>query len=103
MTTSQIFELKRNAFALHSARWHRIRQHAYPETGGIGIYIHNWYACSRSLPANQVNIADIIANSGEWDSWHRIEARIDRWYDQAEHRRHNATFAPLWCWFCSAR
>lgn len=98
MTIQQILTLKRNAFRQHCDRWDRIRKAAYPETGGVGLYIHNWYACSR-LPES--NLASIIANTGQWDTWYRIEARIDRWFDRAEHRRHQ-TPTYIWCDFCQS-
>lgn len=97
MTTNQIYQLKRSCYAQHSQRWQTIRATAYPETGGVSLFIHNWYACS-NLP--DAALASIIANSGEWSAWHRIEARIDRWYDAADHRSHTGKFSPLWCAAC---
>ena len=97
MTIAQVYDLKRQAYRQHSARWDRIRKSAYPETGGVSLYIHNWIACSDRPDAD---LAGIIADSGEWASWHRIEDRLTRWYNQAEHRSHAGKFSPLWCAFC---
>ena len=100
MTIKTICNMKQNAYRQHSERWARIRRAAYPETGGTGLFIHNWYACSRDA-ADMPELASIIANSGEWASWHRIEDRLQRWFDASEHRDHvRKSFTPLWCNHC---
>lgn len=99
MTIRTIYQLKQAAYAQHAERWRTIRRHAYPETNGRSQYIHNWIACDRSAP--DADLAGIIATDGEWASWHRIEARIMRWYDAAEHRDHAKRGMHChWCAHC---
>jgi hypothetical protein len=101
MTTAQVSQLRQSAYRLHAERWHRIREHAYPDTGGNSLFIHNWYHCSRT--AQDAEVAGIIANSGEWDAWHHLETLFDRWYAHAEHRAHVGRFSPVWCKVCQSR
>jgi hypothetical protein len=98
MTTGQIYQMKQRAFCQHGARFRAIRKAAYPETGGDSLFVHNWIACSHG-PESAIGDA---LTQGEWASWRRIDARFDRWYAAAEHRRHVAQgFRPLWCACCA--
>lgn len=97
MTTAQVYDLKTRAFQQYSARYKRILASAFPETGGCALYVHNWYRCSPRSPEH--SCAEALL-SAEWDWWHKIEARLTRWYQQAEHRRHAHQFRAAWCPIC---
>jgi hypothetical protein len=99
MTTTQIYQMKQQAFRQHGARFETIRKAAYPETGGRSLFVHNWIACSSGPEAP---IGDALTQ-GEWSAWRRIETVLDRWYQASEHRDHGRRgFKPLWCATCQA-
>lgn len=52
----------------------------YPKTGGIELYVHNWYRCS---PDPLVSVPAEEAINAVWARWRRIDARYKRLYDQA--------------------
>jgi hypothetical protein len=99
MTTTQIYQIRRNAFAQFSERYRRILRSAFPDTGGISLYVHNWYRCSREDSPEHRTAEALL--SAEWDWWHKIEARLNRWSVQAEHRSH-ASGDYLWCDLCQS-
>lgn len=77
---------------------------AYPETGGVELYVHNWYVCGGTAEGRAPGAstqAETLINS-EWNQWHRISARGKREYDRAEHATHSPRgFFPLWCNECT--
>jgi hypothetical protein len=90
--------MKRAAFEQFCARYRRILASAFPDTEGWSQNVHNWYRFSKDR--SEHDCADALL-SAERDWWHTIEDRIDRWYDQAEHRNHLMLgFRPIWCAEC---
>lgn len=118
LTPNQAYRRKQRLFELFHHWQRRIINAFYPDTGGSGHLMHNWYRCSKN-PA----LADWIEES-TWARYRRLESIMESRDVLREHLHHvNQTveeftpvkrngktsyvssrrpFNPLWCPICQS-
>jgi hypothetical protein len=99
MTLQTLYDLRTACSKQAQASPRRIVAAAFPDTDGALWAVHNWYRCAKSgTPEGRV--AEALCAS-EWDRVHRVQARIDKWRQQVEHRNHTRISSrPSWCALC---
>lgn len=101
LTTQQTYRRAQKAWSAYCEWAKRVRRAFFPDTGGVSLYMHNWYRCAEKTNPVGAALADWIEES-TYARWKRIEARIKRHDVEREHQEHsrNPHFDPLWCPIC---
>lgn len=115
LSTHEAYQRKQRLWKLFCAWSQRIRRAFAPDTGGVSLYLHNWYACSND-PA-KVKLAEWIETS-TWARYRRLEAIMEAREVEREHayhskqmseelikvkgkwKSHTRPFDALWCPLC---
>ena len=103
-TTQQVYDRYHiRLWRLFIARKDARIKAAYPETGGVELYLHNWYVCGGTAAGREPGASERAEAMirAEWDQWHKVSKRGEREYARAEHATHTGfAFRPLWCLAC---
>lgn len=73
---------------------------AFPETGGSGHLMHNWYRCGKDPVKREV--ADRIEERLQ-RAYRYLHKRRTREYSRILHVDHSEQFKPLWCEHCQRK
>jgi hypothetical protein len=101
LTPKQAYERKQRIWRAY-CRWaESVRRAFFPDTGGVSLYMHNWYRCAEKTNHEGAKLADWIEES-TYARVKRLEAAIEARDCEREHLRHSAIkgFDPLWCPIC---
>lgn len=99
MTREQAYQRKQKLWKLF-VEWKRtIIRAFFPDTAGVDLYMHNWYACAEKTNPKGAALADWI-QSTTWARYYRLEKRMEARDERREHLTHGKHFRPLWCPLC---
>lgn len=104
LTIEQEYMRERKLWAAYCEWAKRIRRAFFPDTGGVSLYMHNWYRCAEKTNPEGAKLADWI-DASTYARYKRIEAKIRRNHDAREHARHSALGWSdcLWCPYCMGK
>ena len=86
-TTQQVYDRYHiRLWRLFIARKDARIKAAYPETGGVELYLHNWYVCGGTAAGREPGASERAEAMirAEWDQWHKVSKRGEREYARAE-------------------
>lgn len=101
MTTQEVYNLYHDRlYGLLDAREHLTYRIVFPDTGGNGQFVHNWYVCSSDLWMQQYAVA---FRNRYYERRARLTSRFYREYARAMHQEHidsGEVGEYLWCDWC---
>lgn len=78
----------------------RVRRAFFPDTGGSGHLMHNWYVCDDKRNPKGSALAEWIEKT-TYARYQRLEEKMKARSVMREHLTHGADFNPLWCPLCN--
>lgn len=103
LTTDQAYQRKQRIFKLFIDWQRRVIKAFFPDTGGNGLMMHNWYRCDAKNNPEGAKLADWIEES-TWQRYRKLEAKLEARHAEREHMKHTPGnpngFWPYWCPLC---
>lgn len=107
LTPTQSYKRKQWLWQAYCKLERAVTMAFFPDTGGVPLLLHNWYACApKSNPAG-AKLAEWITDS-TYARYRRALAKleandIEREHQFGNHRRGKNGFDPLWCPICNPK
>lgn len=106
MNGSQAYRRKNRLWKLFCAWQAQVTRAFFPDTGGVSLYLHNWYRCAEKSNPKGAALADWIDMS-TWARYRRLEAKLKQRDVEREHLTHTPGnpkgFWPYWCPLCNRK
>ena len=105
LTPSDVYRRKQRIWRAYCEFAARVRRAFFPDTGGVSLYLHNWYICAEKSNPDGARLAQWIEDS-TYARYQRIEARLQANSVEREHLhgKHSPRgFSPLWCPICNPK
>lgn len=104
LTPSQITDRKQRLWKAYCQFERTIIRAFFPDTGGVSLYMHNWYSCHEKTNPEGAKLADWVKDS-TYARYKRIEAKLNANAVEREHKfgNHGKKFDPLWCPICNPK
>ncbi len=104
LTPAQIYVRKRNLWAAYVNFERRMIRAFFPDTGGVSLFLHNWYVCAEKTNPEGARLAQWVMDSC-YARYKRLEAKLNSRAIEREHQfgDHGKRFNPLWCPICNPK
>lgn len=119
LTPSQAYRRKQRLWSLYCGWSERIRRAFFPDTGGVSLYMHNWYKCAEKTNPEGAQLAEwvddstyaryrrlesiMVARDSMREHLHHVDQDSCEWVKVGKHYVERPTkFRPLWCPHCQA-
>lgn len=104
LTPSEIYHRKNKLWKAYCHFAEKVRRAFFPDTGGVSLFVHNWYRCNEKSNPQGAKLVDWVEDS-TYARYKRLEAKLEADDVQREHQFGNHSkkrggFDPLWCPLC---
>ena len=104
MTVSQAYQRKQRLWKAYCDYSEKVRRAFFPDTGGVSLFMHNWYICAEKTKPEESKLAQWIEDS-TYARYKRLETKLEARSEAREHLNHTpgdeSGFWPYWCKLCN--